>query len=311
LVHNTIIITMKISRRNFINTTIAGTAGLLIGKPLVSACNNNPLPEDPFALVPLGKTGIKVSLISAGTGHNGGNRQSNMTRMGADKFGKVLNHEFDRGIRFFDCADTYGTHPFVAEIFRLIPRDKYILSSKIWFHSGGIPEEGRPDADVVVNRFLKELHTDYLDMVLFHCMMTGDWPEKFEKQMEILARLKEKGIIRAHGVSIHSLDALRACISNPWVDTVHVRINAFGTAMDDDDPAKVAEIIKTLHDEGKGIIGMKLIGNGAFMNDPEKIDKSISYVLGLGAVDTLNIGFEKPEEIDDYASRVERVLVSS
>lgn len=301
---------MKISRRNFINTTIAGTAGLIMAKPLVTACKNNPLPKDPFELVPLGKTGIKVTLISAGTGHHGGNRQSNMTRMGAEKFGKILNHELERGIRLFDCADTYGTHPFVANEFKSIPRDKYVLCSKIWFHSGGIPDKDRPDADVVVNRFLKELNTDYLDIVLFHCMMTPDWSEKFEKQMDILSRLKEKGVIRAHGVSIHSLDALRACIGNPWVDSVHVRINAYGTAMDDDDPSKVAEVIKSLHDEGKGIIGMKLIGNGAFRNDPEKIDKSLSYVLGLGTVDTLNIGFESPEEIDDYASRVEKVLTS-
>jgi aryl-alcohol dehydrogenase-like predicted oxidoreductase len=301
---------MKISRRKFINTTIAGTTGLILGKPIITACGNNLALKDPFSIVPLGKTDIKVTLITAGTGHNGSNRQSNMTRMGFEKYSKILHHAFDRGVRLFDCADTYGTHPFVADAFKSIPRDKYVLASKIWFHPRGLPEDERPDADVVVNRFLKELNTDYLDLVLFHCMMSADWPERFEKQMEILSRLKEKGVIRAHGISAHSLDALRVCIGNPWVDSVHVRINAYGTAMDDNDPSKVAEVIKNLHDEGKGIVGMKLIGNGAFRDDSEKIDNSLSYVLGLGTVDTLNIGFESIEEIDDYARRVENVLVS-
>ena len=126
--------------------------------------------------------------------------------------------------------------------------------------------------------------------------------------MEILTKLKEKGIIRAHGVSVHSLDAMKACLNNPWVDTVHARINAYGTAMDNKDPDIVAEVVKKLHDEGKGIIGMKLIGDGAFKNQPEKIDNSIKYVMGLGAVDTLVVGFEQPGEIDNFAKRLENAL---
>ena len=121
-------------------------------------------------------------------------------------------------------------------------------------------------------------------------------------------RMKEKGLIRAHGVSIHSLNALKACLHTPWVDFIHTRINAYGDAMDNRDPAVVASVIQTLHDQGKGIVGMKLIGNGNFRNDPEKIDASLRYVLRLGCVDTLIIGFEKPEEVDDYVGRVEKTL---
>lgn len=297
---------MKITRRRFIHTTLAGVTGLTLSRTLLAGRPAGYPVSDPFALVPLGNTGIKVSFVSAGTGFHGGNRQSNMTRMGKEKFEALLKYAFERGIRFFDCADTYGTHPYVANAFRSLPRDKYVLSSKIWHHAGGIPEPERPDADVVVTRFLKELDTDYIDLVLFHCLTNANWPEKFEKQMEILTKLKSKGIIRAHGVSVHSLDALKACLNNPWVDSVHARINAYGDAMDNPDPAIVAEVIKKLHDEGKGIVGMKLIGNGNFRDQPEKIDKSISYVMGLGAVDTMIVGFEKPDEIDDFAERVER-----
>ncbi len=299
---------MNITRRRFIHTGIAGITGLTLYRSLLANKLVSPRVADPFQMVSLGNTGIKVPLISSGTGYSGGNRQSNQTRLGKEKFEALLHYEFERGIRFFDCADTYGTHPYVTSAFQSLPRDKYILSSKIWFHAGGIPETERPDADIVVQRFLKELKTDYLDLLLMHCLTDPNWPKQFEKQMEIMEKLKEKGMIRAHGVSIHSLPALKACLDNPWVDFVHTRINAYGDAMDDRNPEVVAEVIKKLHEQGKGIVGMKLIGNGNFRNDPEKIDTSLRYVLTLKSVDTLIIGFETPDEVDDYVTRVEKTL---
>ncbi|MCL5271137.1 MAG: aldo/keto reductase, partial [bacterium] len=122
------------------------------------------------------------------------------------------------------------------------------------------------------------------------------------------AALREKGMIRAHGVSCHSLDALKACLDNPWVQVVHARINAFGEKMDDTDPEAVAAIVKKLRDQGKGIIGMKLIGEGRFSKEPDKIDQSIRFVLGLGAVDTMIVGFEETGQVDDFAARVRRAL---
>ncbi len=299
---------MKLTRRRFIHAGIAGATGLTLYPALLAnKLVYTPL-KDPFQMVSLGDTGITVPLISSGTGYRGGNRQSNQTRLGKEKFEALLHYEFERGIRFFDCADTYGTHPYVAGVLHTKPRDQYILSSKIWFHAGGIPETERPDADVVVRRFLKELKTEYIDLLLIHCLTDSDWPRQFEKQMEIMEKLKEKGMIRVHGVSIHSIPALKACLDNPWVDFVHTRINAYGDAMDDRNPQVVAEVIKKLHDQGKGIVGMKLIGNGNFRNNPEKIDASLRYVLSLGSVDTMIIGFETPEEVDDYVGRVEETL---
>jgi len=102
---------------------------------------------------------------------------------------------------------------------------------------------------------------------------------------------------------------MEACIGNPWVDIVHVRINPFGEVMDKSDPASVVPVISKLHKEGKGIIGMKLIGNGNFKNDSEKIDASLKYVLGLGTVDMIIVGFELPEQIDNYIGRVKKVRI--
>jgi predicted aldo/keto reductase-like oxidoreductase len=128
--------------------------------------------------------------------------------------------------------------------------------------------------------------------------------------MDILENLKTKKIIYAHGVSVHSLDALVAASESPWVDVIHVRINPFGEAMDKKNPEEIIPVIEKLHKSGKGIIGMKLIGNGNFRNDSEKIDASLKYVLGLGTIDSIIVGFELPEQIDNYIDRVKNVLKS-
>ena len=300
----------KLTRRQFITTTLtAGAGAVLVGKTaLASSAKTSPLPADPFQIISLGKTGIKTTLLGMGTGFSGGNRSSNITRAGVAE--PLIRQAYNKGIRFFDCADSYGTHTFAAAALKGIPRDKYVLSSKIWVSQGGIPEPERPDADVVIERFRKELNTDYLDIVQIHCMTDAQWTDKQKKQMDILETLKAKKIIKAHGVSIHSLEALHACVESSWVDVVHVRINPYGESMDRKDPAEIIPIIEKLHSSGKGIIGMKLIGNGKFRNDSDKIDASLKYVLGLGTVDMIIVGFELPEQIDNYIGRVENVIKS-
>lgn len=299
----------NLTRRQFVTTVAAGTGTILLG----SFSNNLSFgtlkrSADPFQKITLGKTGIKTTLLGMGTGFNGGNRSSAITRAGNAE--SVIRYAFDKGIRFFDCADTYGTHPFIVKAFKDIRREKYVLSSKIWVSQGGIPEPERPDADVVVERFRKELNTDYIDIIQIHCMTSPTWTVQQKKQMDILENLKAKGIIRAHGVSVHSLQAMEAALASPWVDVIHARINPFGEAMDSKDSQKVTELIGKLHKEGKGVIGMKLIGNGNFSNDSEKINQSLKYVLGLGSVDMIIVGFEKPGQIDNYIGRIENTLKS-
>ncbi len=299
----------NLTRRQFIATTItAGAGSVLFGKTdFVIPAKPVVMFADPFQIVTLGKSGLKSTLLGMGTGFSGYNRSSNITRAGVAE--SIIRQAYEKGIRFFDCADSYGTHPFTAAALKGVPRESYTLSSKIWIGPGGIPDIDRPDADVVIDRFRKELNTDYLDMVQIHCMTDPKWTDKQKKQMDILETLKVKEIIRAHGVSVHSLEAMEACVDSPWVDVVHVRINPFGEVMDKSNPSTVIPVIAKLHKAGKGIIGMKLIGNGNFKNDPEKIDASLKYVLGLGTVDMIIVGFELPEQIDNYIGRVKRVLL--
>jgi len=205
-------------------------------------------------------------------------------------------------------ADTYGTHGILAEALNQVGRNELTLTTKIWTREGGIPEKERPNVDVVIDRFRKELKTDVIDIVQIHCMVDEDWTETLKPQMEILENLKAKGIIRAHGVSVHSLDAMKDALESPWVDVIHVRINPYGIAMDKPNPAEVVDVIHKLHRSGKGVIGMKLIGDGKLRNDSEKIDNALRFVLGLGSVDMMIVGFEEKAQIDNYVGRMKKAL---
>jgi aryl-alcohol dehydrogenase-like predicted oxidoreductase len=298
------------SRREFMTTITAGAGTLLLGKSAFAIPSDiSYASADPFQTVALGKSGIKTTLLGMGTGYNGTNRSSNITRAGKDTAIALIRYAYEKGIRFFDCADAYGTHPHTMEALKGIPRDSYTLGSKIWISkSGGIPEAERPDANIVVDRFRKELNTDYIDLIQLHLMTSGTWTDEYKKQMDILETLKAKNIIRAHGVSVHSLAAMKTAAASPWVDVIHCRINPFGSTMDSRDPNDVVPIIEQMHKSGKGIIGMKLIGNGSYRDDSEKIDQAIKYVLGLGTVDMIIVGFEFPPQIDNYSSRMRNVL---
>lgn len=293
---------MTIGRRQFIQSSLAGIGTTLLG------CGSEQTTRDashfePGQRVRLGKTGLKVSRVGLGTGMKGGNRQSNQTRLGEEKFHALLRGCYDRGVTLFDCADLYGTHSYILPALKGIPREKYALVSKIWFPSGGLPEPERPDADVVVERFLKELGTDYIDIIQIHCMTQPDWTGKMEKQMNLMDGLKKKGLLLAHGVSCHSLAALDAAAEHPWVDCIHTRINPYGVAMDDT-PAKVVPVLQKAHANGKGIIGMKIIGEGKFRASDEQRNSSIDFVMNLGCVDTVIIGFENLDEVDDFSTRL-------
>jgi aryl-alcohol dehydrogenase-like predicted oxidoreductase len=299
----------NVSRRQFFSSLATGAGILVLGKTeWAYALENADKNADPFRIINLGKSGIKTTLLGMGTGYSGGNRSSAITRAGGTVAIDLIRYAYDRGIRFFDCADTYGTHKQTAAALKALPRENYSLGSKIWVGPGGIPESERPEANLVIDRFRKELSTDYIDLVQIHCMTEKNWTTRYAKQLDILDELKSKGIIKAHGVSVHSLDAMETAIESDWVDVIHVRINPYGEAMDHRNPAVVEPLIKKLHDSGKGVIGMKLIGNGSYRNDSGKIDETIKYVFGLKTVDMAIIGFERPEQIDDYAERLKRFL---
>jgi aryl-alcohol dehydrogenase-like predicted oxidoreductase len=245
--------------------------------------------------VTLGKTGIKTSRLAMGTGTVGVGHHSHQTALGIGGLSALLQNGYDNGLRFFDAADSYGSHPHVAEALKHVPRDKVTVLTKTWARD---PAAARADLD----RFRKELGTDYLDVCLMHCVTEADWTEQFKGVMDVLSEAKEKGIIRTHGCSCHSIEALRAAAKSPWVEVDLVRMNPIGSHMDAD-PDTVASVVKEMKAAEKGIIGMKILGQGD-MRDRQ--DDALKFALSLGLLDAFTIGAESKTEQEDLIKRIEK-----
>ena len=301
--------TMKInstSRREFIRNT-ALVAGAALTSPLLARAAEAKVKRTAADRVLLGKTGIELSRLGMGAGSNSGNVQRSLGREG---FNRLVRHAYDRGITYIDTAQGYQTHDWVREAIKGLPREKYFLQTKM----PGSPEKALD----VIDRYRKELDTDYIDSLLVHCMVKGDWTEEMKRVMDAFDEAKEKKWIRAKGVSCHSLPALTAAAESGWTEVHLVRVNPQGAHMDT--PAEtwnaksdeshlppVVTQIKAMRAKGHGIIGMKLIGDGDF-KQPEQRERSIRYVMQSGLCDAVVIGFKSPAEVDEAIERIDRVL---
>jgi aryl-alcohol dehydrogenase-like predicted oxidoreductase len=284
-----------VNRRDFMVKTAAATTAVMAAAPAVAARARGALPKGPTESVVLGKTGISVSLIGMGTGSIGSGQASNQTRLGVNGFTRVVRHALERGIRFFDVADQYGSHVYLREALKGVPRDQYVIQTKT--HATNVP-----DARSHLERYRLELGVEYIDIVLLHCMQKTGWPGENQGSMEYLMKAKDEKIIRAHGTSCHGMDPLRTAAKNPFVEVDLARINPEGLIMDDRKPDEVASVLEEMHDAGKGIVGMKILGEGR-INTPERKDASLRYVLGLGTVNAFIIGFQTTDQVDDILKR--------
>jgi 1-deoxyxylulose-5-phosphate synthase len=246
--------------------------------------------------VTLGKTGIEVTRLCIGTGSDGWSGSSAQTRLGFEPCLHLLRYAYDRGIRFWDSADAYGSHPHVREALRQVGRENVVVTTKT---TSRTPEEVEAD----VHRFLREQGSDYLDIVLLHCLTEPDWTSRYRSSMDALSRMKERGLVRAVGVSCHNFGAFRAAAQDPWVEVVLARINYAGVSMDAA-PEEVVPVLDEMHTAGKGIYGMKVVGNGKLTGD---VRKAVRYVMDLPSVDSLVIGMRSEAEIDQNVDLVEEL----
>ncbi|MBN1814282.1 MAG: aldo/keto reductase [Anaerolineae bacterium] len=236
--------------------------------------------------VAFGNTGLRVSRLAFGTGTNGLGGRSEQTDLGVERLAGLLRLAHDHGVIFWDAADAYGSHPHVARALQGIPRDAVVIATKTMSRS---TDKVAQDVD----RFLRELGTDVLDIVLLHVMTRPDWPQRYAGAMEALSRAKEQGKVRAVGVSCHGLGSLRAAAESDWAEVVLARINMAGVNMDAS-PAKVVPVIGQLYTAGKAIYGMKALGCGQLAG---KARAAIQYVLKLGIVHSIVIGISRRTQL--------------
>ncbi len=296
----------EISRRQFITKTAAVAGGIFLSPVALRAAAYAPK-RTAIDQMTLGQTGIKLSRLGFGTGSKNGNVQR---ALGQDGFTKLFRYAYDQGVTYIDTAEAYRTHEFVREAIKGLPREKLFIQSKM----PGVPEKPME----VLDRYRKELGVEYIDSLLVHCVTQGDWDESHKRVIDALQKAKDKQIIRAHGVSCHSLPALKRSVEADWVDVHLVRINPQGTLIDTPGTSwnarsnashlpPVMEQVKLMREKKRGVIGMKLIGEGAFVN-PEDREKAIRFVMQSDVTDAVVIGFKNTAEIDEAIARINSTL---
>ena len=297
------LIMSRISRRNFIAGAGAAATATAFGARFGSADETvqiaPPRIKSGTDLVTLGKSKIQTSVLGMGTGTRGGREQ---LELGQKEFTKLVRHGLDAGLRYVDTADMYGKQEMqgmVRNALQGVPRDAYFVQTKTRAKDAQTAKED-------IERFRRELGVSSLDTLLMHCMTKNSFPVDMRPVMDVLNEAKEKGQVKAVGVSCHGLEPVVASSDCDWIDVHLVRINPFGHKMGGE-PEQVAAEMQKMYQQGRGVIGMKVFGETGFQSAEERL-KSLQYVLGLGSVHAFTIGFVSPDQIDETLELIEKAV---
>jgi aryl-alcohol dehydrogenase-like predicted oxidoreductase len=258
--------------------------------------SGEPLGKQSTDRVLLGNTGIEISRLAMGSGTHGYNGASDQTRLGLEGFSALLVNSYDRGITFWETADSYGAHAHLQRAIATVGRQNLVIMTKT---------HARTEAQLTrdLDRFVAELGTDYIDIVLLHALESATWSTDRAGAMTALEDAKRRGVIRAHGVSCHTLAALRLAAQTPWVDVDLARVNPAGLHMDAD-PDTVIGVLREMKAAGKGVIGMKILGQGDLSG---QLDAAIGHAVALDCIDGFTIGFRSLAELEEVQVKIAAV----
>jgi aryl-alcohol dehydrogenase-like predicted oxidoreductase len=288
------------SRRNFLKTGLA--AGLFAGAGKLPLLAKGTATD----WVTLGKSGVKVTRLAFGTGSMSGRVQR---ELGQDQFNRLVRHSYDRGIRFFETAESYGDmHRMLGIALKGIPRDSYRLMTKVTTRDGVDPQEK-------IDELRKLAQTEYFDIVLLHYQHTGTWPADTVRWQDAVSEAKLKKVLLGQGASVHGLPALRRMPGNKWLEVAMIRMNHKGAKMDAEDfntngPGNISEVVthtKQVHTEGMGVISMKLIGEGSFTNREDR-QAAMKFAFRNAGVDSVTVGFKNTAEVDEAIENLNLAL---
>jgi aryl-alcohol dehydrogenase-like predicted oxidoreductase len=289
------------SRRHFLKTGLAAAA-------LVSAEGFSLTPASATATdwVTLGRSGVKVTRLALGTGTMGGRVQQ---ELGQEQFTRLVRHAYDRGIRFFETAESYGDMPRMLGVALAgLPRDSYRLMTKVSTHNGVDPLQK-------IDELRKLSRTDYFDVLLMHWQHTPTWPTDNARWQDGIAEAQSRHIVVGRGASVHGLPALRRFPGNKWLEIAMIRVNHKGTRMDAEDyqasehgnVPEVVEHVQQVRQDGMGVISMKLIGEGTFTTRADR-QAAMRFAFRNAGVDCVTVGYKNTAEIDEAIENVNLAL---
>ncbi len=288
------------SRREFLKTGIAaGTIASVGTLPLHAA---KPTATD---IVTLGKSGVQVTRLAFGTGSNNGHVQS---ALGQQQFSKLVAYAYERGIRFFETAESYTTPAMLGEALKPYPRESYVLMNKVTTDEG-------VDPHVRFDEMRRISKTDYFDIMLLHWQHTDSWVAETARWQDGILEAQQKKTIRSRGASVHGLPALRQMPGNKWLEVAMIRMNHKGTRMDgpvpdDDNLGIVPEVVahvKQVKGDGMGVVSMKLCGDGTFTQHSDR-QAAMRFAFKNAGVDCVTVGFKSTQEIDEAIDNLNLAL---
>jgi 1-deoxyxylulose-5-phosphate synthase len=290
----------ELTRRQLLKTGLAaGTLAVFNGLPLGAARGSA------TDLVTLGRSGVKVSRLGFGTGSFSGRVQR---ALGEDGFTRLVRHAYDRGIRFFETAEGYGEmHRMLGVALKGIPRDSYQLLSKVTTRDGVDPHQKFDELRRLAN-------TEYFDTMLLHWQHRATWPTDTARWQDAMLEAQSRKVVLSHGASVHGLPALRRVPGNTWLEVAMIRVNHTGKSMDAEnyptqDPGNVPEVVthvKAVRNGGAGVIGMKLVGEGAFGREDRR--KAMRFAFRNAGVDCVTVGYKSPAEVDEAIENLDLAL---
>lgn len=288
------------SRREFLKTGIAaGTIASVGTLPLHAA---KPTATD---IVTLGKSGVQVTRLAFGTGSNNGHVQS---ALGQQEFSKLVAYAYERGIRFFETAESYTTPAMLGEALKPYPRESYVLMNKVTTDEG-------VDPHVRFDEMRRISRTEYFDIMLLHWQHTDSWVAETARWQDGILEAQQKKTIRSRGASVHGLPALRQMPGNKWLEVAMIRMNHKGTRMDgpvpdDDNLGIVPEVVahvKQVKGDGMGVVSMKLCGDGTFTQHSDR-QAAMRFAFKNAGVDCVTVGFKSTQEIDEAIDNLNLAL---
>jgi 1-deoxyxylulose-5-phosphate synthase len=289
------------SRRAFIKTGLAAGALATTGSLSLKA-----EPQTATDWVTLGKSNVKVTRLAFGTGSFSGKVQRDL---GQEGFTRLVRHAHERGIRFFETAESYdGMHAMLGIALQGVPRDSYKLMTKLTTREGGNPQEK-------IDELRRLAKTEYFDIALLHWQHSSNWPTESLAWQDGISEAQHKQAVLSHGASVHGLPALRQMPSNQWLQVAMIRVNHKGVRMDAEDyntnglgnVSEVVTHVKQVHKDGMGVISMKLVGEGAFTERADR-QAAMKFAFRNAGVDTVTVGYKNNAEIDEAIENLNLAL---
>jgi aryl-alcohol dehydrogenase-like predicted oxidoreductase len=288
------------TRRDFLKTGLAaGTLAVTGSLPLIAQR------QTATDSVTLGRSGVKVTRLAFGTGSFSGQVQRDL---GQDGFNRLVRYAYDRGIRFFETAESYGEmHEMLGIALKGIPRDSYQLMSKVTTRDGVDPMQKFDELRKLAN-------SEYFDVMLLHWQHTATWPADTRRWQDAILEAEAKKIIVSHGASVHGLPALRQVPGNEWLDIAMIRVNHTGKSMDAEDYAthglgnvpEVVAHVKEVRKEGMGVVSMKLVGEGTFNREDRR--KAMKFAFKNAGVECVTVGYKSTAEVDEAIENLNSAL---